>query len=444
MGKNRKAQFLSQLFVVYNDNNISYFVYGEYGMLPNENRDSDIDMIITPEDFSRGIALLKDVADRKNVNIVSYYDGPISCFVRFMTPEWGVQFDIISGFYHKDKIYYPVDYLRNNIIMHHDVVKVLDIKVGYYVDFLKELTHIKTVKEKYVRGFFDEYIRDSQRRKQLQTLYGNEFVEIIDSHLEYNSLHDVLPRLRKILLKKLHPWPYSWGRLKRRVYSFKRLFLPPGYVVAVLGTDGSGKSTIINGITPILNEAFHKGVKYHHLRPHWLPDLGVLSGKRKQQSVPTVSSHPHASKPSGFAGSVLRWGYYLVDYSLGYLLKIWRYKHTKSHVYLFDRYYYDYFIDQHRLCVSLPKWLIRVGEMIVPTPDVILCFGGSPEAIYDRKPETSLDEVKRQVNELKQFCENHRHAVWIDTTQSVEKSVQDAMVAIQGCMAKRFEKVVLK
>lgn len=436
--------FLESIFLTLNKSNIDYFVYGEYEELPSGNGDSDIDMIITPDYFSRGIDILREVSSSMEVRVVSYYNGPNTCFVRFMTPEWGVQFDIISGFYHKDAIYYPIDYLRNNIIIHHDIVKALDIKVGYYVDFLKELTHIQTVKDKYIRGFADEYNRTPERRKQLLSLYGNEFVEIIDNHLEYDSLLEVLPKLRKIILKKLHPWPYSWGRLIRRIYSFKRLCLPPGYVVAMLGTDGSGKSTIINGITPILNEAFHKGVKYHHLRPHWLHDLGVLSGMRKQQSTPTVSSHPHASKPSGFVGSLLRWGYYLVDYSLGYLLKIWRYKHTKSHVYLFDRYYYDYYIDQQRLCVSLPRWIIRVGEMLVPAPDVILCLGGSPEAIYERKPETSLDEVKRQVSELKMFCEHHQQAIWIDTTQSVEKSVQDAMVAIQGRMAKRFEKVVLK
>lgn len=439
----RKTQFLTQLFVAFNDKFISYFVYGEYEMLPDGNGESDIDMVICPDDFKRGISILGGVACDLNVKVVSYYYGPNSCFVRLMTPEWGIQFDIISAFYHKDRIYYPTKYLQNNIIIHHDIIKVLDIKVGYFVDFLKELTHIETVKEKYVRGFIDEYKRNLERREQLLVLYGVEFVGVIDNHLNYESMLVALPELRKILLKKLHPWPYSWGRLKRRFYSFIRLFSPPGYIVAVLGTDGSGKSTVINRVTPILNEAFHKGVKCYHLRPHWLPDLGVLSEKRKQEDKPSVSSHPHASKPSGFAGSIVRWGYYLVDYSLGYFLKIWRYRLTKSQVYIFDRYYYDYYIDQRRLCVYLPKWVVRMGEWLVPTPDVILCLGGKPEIIYERKPETSLAEVKRQVDDLKAFCERHRRAVWIDTTQTVELSVKDTMTAIHGCMAKRFEKLSL-
>lgn len=439
-----KKRFLEKIFSLLNQRNIDYFVYGEYDHLPDNNGGSDIDMIISPEDFAQGISILRGVSLDLGVNVVSYYHGPYSCFVRFMTTEWGVQFDIISAFFHKDKIYYPTEYLKNDIVIHNNVVKALIIEVGYYVDFLKELTHIHTVKEKYVRGFITEYIRNPRRREQLKVLYGEDFVGIIDNHLDYDSMLDVLPALRNIVLKKLHPYTISIEQLKRRVISLKRLYHPPGYVVAVLGTDGSGKTTIIQGITPILNEAFHKGVKYNHLRPHWLPDIGVLTGRRKKKDQKEVCSAPHSSKPSGLIGSFFRWGYYLFDYTIGYLIKIWKYKHTKSHVYIFDRYYYDYYIDQRRLRIQLPKWIVKIGDWIVPTPDIILCLGGNPDAIYHRKPETTKDEVERQVAALRSFCNNHQHTAWIDTTETVETSIHDAMVAIHSMMSKRFEGVVIK
>lgn len=440
----KKRDFLFEYYNTLNMQGVFYFVYGEYENLPNGNGSSDIDMIISPSDFNLGISILNSIARNDNVDVVSYYYGPNSCFVRFMTPEWGVQFDIISAFYHKDKIYYPTEYLRNDIVIHNDVIKVLKIEVGYYVDFLKELTHINTVKEQYVRGFVAEYSKNEVRKKQLKVLYGEELTNIIDNHLQCEAMVSVLPELKNILIKKLHPSKITLGRIKRRLFSFKRLFLPPGYVIAVLGTDGSGKSTIINEITPILNEAFHKGVIYHHLRPSWLPDLGVLSGRREKTAQHSVCTNPHSSQPSGLLGSLFRWAYYLIDYSLGYLKKIWLSKHTKSHVHIFDRYYYDYFIDPYRLRVKLPWWIIRLGEFFVPCPDIILCLGGNPNIIYERKPETTLEEVTLQNERLRHFCNRRENAVWIDTTQDVNKSVKEAMKAIHEMMAKRFANVTIK
>lgn len=439
-----KRDFLFEYYNTLNMQGVFYFVYGEYENLPNGNGSSDIDMIISQSDFNLGISILNSIARNDKVDVVSYYYGPNSCFVRFMTPEWGVQFDIISAFYHKDKIYYPTEYLRNDIVTHNDVIKALKIEVGYYVDFLKELTHINTVKEKYVRGFVAEYSKNEDRKKQLKVLYGEELTNIIDNHLQYEAMVSVLPELKNILNKKLHPSKITLGRIKRRLYSFKRLFLPPGYVIAVLGTDGSGKSTIINEITPILNEAFHKGVMYHHLRPSWLPDLGVLSGRREKTAQQAVCTNPHSSQPSGLLGSLFRWGYYLIDYSLGYMRKMWLSKHTKSHVHIFDRYYYDYYIDPYRLRVKLPKWIIRFGELFVPCPDIILCLGGDPNIIYERKPETTLEEVTLQNERLRHFCNRRENAAWIDTTQDVNKSVKEAMKAIHEMMAKRFANVTIK
>ena len=439
-----KRDFLFKYFYTLNIEGVFYFVYGEYEDLPYDNGNSDIDMIISPSDFNLGISILNKIARNDNVDVVSYYYGPNSCFVRFMTTEWGLQFDIISAFYHKDKIYYPTDYLKNDIVIHNNVVKVLKIEVGYYVDFFKEMTHISTVKDKYVRGFIAEYSKNEDRKKQLKVLYGEEFTNIIDNHLQYEAIVSVLPELRLFLKRKLHPSIITLGRLKRRLFSFKRLFLPPGYVIAVLGTDGSGKSTIIDGITAIMNEAFHKGVLYHHLRPCWLPSLGVLIGRREKTVQQSVCTNPHSSKPSGLLGSLIRWAYYLIDYSLGYLKKIWISKHTKSHVHIFDRYYYDYYIDPYRLRVKLPRWIIRVGELFVPSPDIILCLGGDPNLIYERKPETSLEEVTRQNERLWHFCDKRKNAVWIDTTQSIEKSINDAMKAIHEMMAKRFANLTIK
>ena len=113
-----------------------------------------------------------------------------------------------------------------------------------------------------------------------------------------------------------------------------------------------------------------------------------------------------------------------------------------SKVVIFDRYYYDYYIDAWRYLVSLPRWILRAFEIFVPKPDVILCLGGNPDIIYSRKPETTLEEVIRQTDELKRFASVRSNAVWIDTTQPIDNSVLDAKRAILSALSKRFRKVL--
>ena len=159
------------------------------------------------------------------------------------------------------------------------------------------------------------------------------------------------------------------------------------------------------------------------MRPNYLPSLAVAMGKKKADEPTGVCSNPHGSKPSGFIGSLIRLTYYWIDYTWGYFKKVFLDKAFKTHVWLFDRYYYDYYIDQRRARLNLPSWIIKLYGLFVPAPDLTICLGGDPEKIYARKPETSLEEVKRQTKVLKEFASTHKKAVWVDTTTTPEESI---------------------
>ena len=342
-------------------------------------------------------------------------------------------------FSNQGQIYYPTIYLKQNVFLHNGIVKVLDYHVGYYLDFFKEVINIGKSKDKYVKGFLEEYTNNRcNREKELESLYGRSFTKTINENLSEIKLKKIIPDLRHQMIDWIHRND-CLQRIKIRIESFARIFHCPGYVIAVEGTDGSGKSYIINTITPILNEAFHKGIEYRHLRPHVLPDLGILTGKKREGTNVAVVSNPHAQKPSGLLNSLVRWGYYMIDYTFGYMRLVWPQIHTKSKVFIFDRYYYDYYIDPIRAHISLPNQIFRFGEFFVPKPDLILCLGGTPETIYARKPETSLDEVRRQTIALQNFCKKRSKAVWVDTTLDPSDSVSTAMKSILSVMSKRFD-----
>lgn len=203
--------------------------------------------------------------------------------------------------------------------------------------------------------------------------------------------------------------------------------------IVVEGTDGSGKSYIIEHISPQLKNHFVDGIVYSHLRPHYLPDIAEIFGRRKKREEGgghVEVTDPHAGKPSGIITSLFRWSYYMIDYTYGYYKKIWLPYKTKNSIIIFDRYYYDYYIDPIRSKTSLPQWMLEVGEWFIPKPDLILCLGGNPEIIYSRKPETSLQEVTRQTNKLKDFCSKKKNAVWIDTTLDPAETIDTALKSI--------------
>lgn len=209
-----------------------------------------------------------------------------------------------------------------------------------------------------------------------------------------------------------------------------------GLFVVILGPDGAGKSTIIEAIRPLIETALHSKIFYEHMRPNLLPSLARLFGRPVKEG-PTTD--PHASKPSGFLCSLIRLLYYTTDYVIGYWLKVFPVLVKRPCTYVFDRYFYDYFIDPRRGRIALPQWIIRIFSLVVPKPDIILCLGADPKVIHARKPELPLEEFKRQMDALRKFCDSNERAVWIDTGCSIEDSVNRALEAITTRMAVRYE-----
>ena len=435
-----KKDFLTSFFLTLDSEDIDYFVYGEYRSLPKDTGESDIDIIVSDRDKVRVEDIMKTIIVNCELDLVSFYANTNAKFYRYLSScGWGVQIDVLEGgLFYRGIAYYPYIDLSRFVTIYNGI-KVLDINKGFYIDYIKEIIHNGRAKEKY-RNVFLEQLRNNndECKSEIEQRYSEDAWNLIKVNDSIDGLNHIGKELQKIIKKKLFKGNIL-KLIKSQIFVARRLFQKrPGYVICILGTDGSGKSTIIDAITLILNEGFHNGVVYNHLRPNLIPDLGILLGKKEKQEVEVVNSDPHSLMPSGFLGSIIRWGYYMIDYTVGYFKNVWSVIHTKSKVFIFDRYYYDYYIDQLRTRTSLPQWILKIGELFVPQPDLILCLGGDSEKIYKRKPETSLEEVDRQNKVLKRFCDNRKDAVWIDTTTTKEESINASYLAILDMMKKRF------
>lgn len=431
--------FLSRLEQI----GIRYAVVRGWEDIPNSMRGGDCDMWVDETQYEQIKQIICSVLAETGGIVASYMEGYKAPKYILLGPDWGLQLDLgFTVVHYKCYNYYP-DSLVQKHVMTYNGYRVVSADADAYMAFIKEILYNGfSQKDKYIKRMRN--VLKASTQEQIcdnLSIYSESTIRMFQEQA-LDETRTKYPELRQAMCRDIFPL-INLRNIRYQLRKTSRLFRHPGYLIAVLGTDGSGKSAIINAITPWLDEAFHHNVKYKHLRPGWVPDIAVLLGKRKESEChPDVVSTPHSGKPSGFFGSLARLAYYLTDYSLGYVKLIWKGIALHYNVFIFDRYYYDYYIDQQRYLIHLPRWIIRLGEIFVPKPDIVLCLGGEPKMIYARKPETSLEEVTRQTEELKHFAAKRKNAVWIDTTQPIENSINDAKSAILDMMSTRFKNVL--
>jgi thymidylate kinase len=167
-----------------------------------------------------------------------------------------------------------------------------------------------------------------------------------------------------------------------------------GVVVALVGTDGAGKSTVADGL-------------HERLRRHGFVTTGAYFGMARG-NLPGValarrllgvgSTAPAPSAPAAGTGApadrpLLRqaaaW-FYAGEY-------VWRYLRTvapavaRRQIVVADRWVYD---------LRESPWpgspAARVVELLVPAPDLLVLPDAPPDVIHRRKPERTLAEQARQ------------------------------------------------
>ncbi|MBU4186200.1 MAG: hypothetical protein KKI12_00310 [Proteobacteria bacterium] len=445
--KSSETAFLTELFQRLNDNNIHYCVLRNYESLPYSLNGSDLDLLIPKSELTTTWKIIQHSAKECGGKCINKYrvEAVITSFLGYYDNKWwGAHIDIFPSLEHRGIPYYNADKVIHSAKKHQNILVATDGH-AHITAFIKEILANGKSRKDYKDEASRAYEKDSSLYHEILIRYFGLFVakrwrdHLIKGNQSVPNLKRLCYEARFALIcRALFRQPVNFFSKKiQLIYRrYIRLFCPPGAILAILGTDGSGKSTIIEGIRPPLESALHTKLNYEHMRPNLLPSIARLFGRQTKEGPVT---NPHGSKSSGFFGSFLRLSYYSLDYVLGYWLKVYPAKVKRPCLYVFDRYFYDFITDPARSRISLPKWLIKLFAVLIPAPDLILCLGADPAVIHARKPELPLIEVERQMSELKKFCDSSPRAVWIDTAQSVEKSVNQALESITNHMAARYE-----
>lgn len=199
---------------------------------------------------------------------------------------------------------------------------------------------------------------------------------------DWTSVRSEINKFQSVLRKSIgFSVTQCWHELVRKV---RRLFSPTGLLVVFLGSDGSGKSTVIAQVQDDLAPLFRR-TKAYHLRPHF--------GRRRKEGAPV--SHPHARPARNLIASCLKLLLYFADYSMGYCFAILPRK-IRSTLILFDRYFFDVIIDPKRLRYGGPQWIPVFLAKCIPAPDIIFYLDAEPDVLLSRKQEISVSELERQ------------------------------------------------
>ena len=246
---------------------------------------------------------------------------------------------------------------------------------------------------------------------------------------DWSTLEANLPPLKRALWwqvvkrRPFNPIQYWLPELGRR---WRRWRYPTGICVVVLGSDGSGKSTLIHHLKEELGGAFRHAAIFH-LRPP------LVSRKRDVGPV----TDPHGRAPYPVWLSCLKVAHSVLFYNLGYLLTV-RSRLATSTLVLFDRYFDDLVVDPRRYRYGGPMGLARFARHLVPRPDLFLVLDVPEDQLLERKQEVSREELRRQREAYRQLPTALPNAVLLDASRPAGDVARAARNVVLDYLHRRY------
>ncbi|MFN2382938.1 MAG: hypothetical protein ABR559_01585 [Gemmatimonadota bacterium] len=194
-----------------------------------------------------------------------------------------------------------------------------------------------------------------------------------------------------------------------------------GVWVALLGPDGSGKSSVLEEVERLLAPHF-RGVKRYHLRPHW--------GRLRPTDAPVTDPHARPARPALL--SLAKLGLWWADYGVGYAALI-RPRLARDILVTFDRYYHDLLVDPQRYRYGGPLRLAALGARWLPRPHVIIVLDAPPEVLRQRKREVTLEETTRQREAYRRLAVTLPNARLVNAAQPLAAVAAEVASIVRSC-----------
>jgi len=222
---------------------------------------------------------------------------------------------------------------------------------------------------------------------------------------------------------------YWVGEVRRAIW---RADNPTGVLLAVMGPDGVGKSTVLEGLA----HEFISPLRRRRLF-HWRPQ--VLARRKDNRPV----TDPHGQTPRASLASMAYLSAFFVDCWAGYLFVV-RTRLVKSGFVQFDRYFHDVLVDPRRYRYGGPAWFATLLCRLLPEPDLVIFLDANEDLIRTRKTELTRAEIQRQRIAYGQMRFKRARQVYVTTDAGIEPALLASATAVTEFMKQRFNKRIRK
>lgn len=429
--------------------NIRYFVLRGFEGLPDNNFSKDVDIMVEPRCEKRAYKLLLEAFRKAGLTRChSAQFGHAHCYIAMcIEKEFSIHIDLIEGYVSKgyEVVTFQEMYAH---VQDYNGIKVLDAYMnGVMLLIYKIFGYRKAkLKDSYKKDIVLAYnSQPEQFSNYLRGIAGDILAKRLTDAITIGDF-DQIVGLEPEFTKKIkhytfyrHPWKTAWYRCQflwqkasRIIFHYKKY----AKTFAVLAPDGTGKTTFLKQLEDDLNFFFVNNesdgrIQEYHFRPNLLPNLGAVGEKAGVMKQDTNFTDPHRGKPANPLSSLIRCGYYTLDYIVGWQKCIRRDVHHDK-ISVFDRYSYDFIVDPRRTKLNLPLWVRKFFVALTPKPKVVFVLDASPEVIYQRKQELTMEEIMRQRGEYLKLAKGDKrfHVISAEKTPGeMAKEAVDILLA---------------
>lgn len=387
------TELLTLLFTEWRASEIPYIVLRNYDELPQQ-IGNDLDILVCADHRSLAEHAIIKVARTLGYTLANRAEfSPVSLF--FSNPEncQQVQVDLFTNLRWRG-----FDILRPEALLtsrrSRGVFFIPQPIHEASLNLLTRLLYHGYVKEKYKPQIKEAYkTAPEEARRILAEPLGKSAARQLVAYVQDEDWAAIEARTgrwrRRLMARQLIRSPrrplLSMMSDARRL--IMRFIAPPGLMLAVLGPDGCGKSSLAAGVMDALSPMF---AKEKSAQFHWKPSLFP----RVQANTKPVAV-PHGKPPRSRLASLTYFGFHWLEFILGGLLRL-RPVLFQNGLVIVDRYYHDFLVDTRRYRLNVPARLLKWAQRFVMEPDLIIYLDAPPEVLQSRKQEVSRGEAVRQ------------------------------------------------
>jgi thymidylate kinase len=332
---------------------------------------SDIDLCLSKEDAKQLVKRIKSFGFIKHVSVIK---TSFMYTISIILNDYSIlNLDLIWKFKRKSVEFLNLNEVLKNSLTNQFGVKIMDLNTcRNYIKYFYGLNNAN-IPEKYM-----EYMENDSK-----AILNPQLLEY---ELRKEGFNKGIDKIRNQFL-------YVFDTIKSFIGR-------KGMVITFSGVDGAGKSTIIEHTKIALEKKFRKKVTVIRHRPSYLPILSAITnGKAKAEAI-SMSQLPRQGKNESFGSSLLRFGYYYVDYLFGQFL-IYTKHVLRGEIVLYDRYYFDFINDGKRSNIKLPKFLLLMGYKLLLQPKLNFFLYADSQTILNRKQELKKETIEKLTSEYK-------------------------------------------